>query len=393
MRIRSGLALALVWVAAAVAGAEEPRMSDTNVGTAQGYRLETVLEGLVHPWSMAWLPDGTLLVTERPGRLRRVRDGALDPAPIEGLPEVLAHRQGGLLDLALHPRFAENRSLFFSYAHGTPDANRTRVAVATLAGDRLEDVQVIFESSQVKSGGQHFGSRLAFLPDETLLISVGDGGNPPTWLEGGLIRRQAQNPGSHLGKVLRINPDGTIPADNPFTTTAGAAPAVWTLGHRNIQGLAVDPLRGVVWASEHGSRGGDEINRLEAGGNYGWPEVTYSREYTGLPITSERSRPGMVDPVLVWKVSIAASGLAVYTGERFPEWRGDLFAGGLQAHEVRRLDLDEAGRVAAEEAIPIGARVRDVRQGPDGLLYVLTDEDPGELLRIVPDPGAKPESP
>jgi glucose/arabinose dehydrogenase len=387
------IVMVLVWGTSA-GGAAEPRISDNNVGTAQGYRLETVVDGLEHPWGMVWLPDGSLLVTERSGRLRRVRDGVLERAPLKGVPEVLRLGQGGLLDVALHPRFADNLRIYLSYAYGDRQANRVRVVAATLNGDRLDDLRVIFESSPDKSGGQHFGCRLVFLPDETLLISVGDGGNPPVWLEGGFIRLQAQKLGSRLGKILRVNADGSIPADNPFVGQAGADPAVWSYGHRNIQGLTVDPDRGWVWASEHGARGGDEINRIEGGKNYGWPEVTYSREYTtGLPISAERSRPGMQDPVLVWKVSIAASGLTLYMGERFPEWRGDLFAGGLVSHDVRRLDLDDQGRVVAEEAMAIGARVRDVRQGPDGLLYVLTDEDAGQLLRIVPDPGRKVESP
>lgn len=389
MAARSILAMVLVLaLGTAAGGAQEPWISDGNVGEARGYRLETVVSGLEHPWGMAWLPDGSLLVTERPGRLRRVRDGVLAPAPIAGVPEVLAYKQGGLLDLALDPAFADNRRLYLSYAYGEPRANRLRVAAATLDGERLEDLRVILETAPVKSDGQHFGSRLAFLPDGTLLVSVGDGGNPPLKVDGELSRLQAQKLGSRLGKILRVNTDGAIPADNPFVGQAGADPAVWSYGHRNIQGLTVDGMRGWVWANEHGARGGDEVNRIEGGMNYGWPLVTYSRDYvTRLPISSERSRPGMVDPVLVWKDSIAASGFVLYTGERFPEWRGDLFAGGLVAREVRRLDLDEAGRVAGEEAIAIGARVRDVRQGPDGLLYVLTDEDDGALIRILPDSG------
>ncbi|MEB3321925.1 MAG: PQQ-dependent sugar dehydrogenase, partial [Synechococcaceae cyanobacterium] len=354
---------------------------------------ETVVEGLEHPWGMAWLPGGDLLITERPGRLRIVRGGRLDPTPIPGVAEVsgvtadqiFASRQGGLLDVALHPRFAETGWVYLTYAHGTAEANGTRVARARFEGAALRDWQVIFTARPAKPGGQHFGSRLLWLPDGTLLVSIGDGGNPPLRLDGDLIRRQAQNPASHLGKVIRLRDDGRPPDDNPLLGVAGADPAVWTLGHRNIQGLAHDPVHGRVWASEHGSRGGDELNLLRPGANHGWPRVSHSAEYaTGRPVAPRTSAPGFTDPRRVWMNTIAPSGLAVYTAGRFPAWRGDLFAGGLVAREVRRLQLDGQGRVIGESVIPIGARVRDVRQGPDGHLYVLTDEPDGRLLRLVP---------
>jgi glucose/arabinose dehydrogenase len=223
-----------------------------------------------------------------------------------------------------------------------------------------------------------------WLPDGTLLLALGDGGNPPLRLDGELMREQAQKPGSQLGKILRLRDDGTVPPDNPFVGRDGTDPFIWTLGHRNIQGLARDPASGRLWANEHGSRGGDELNLLTAGGNYGWPRVTYSIEYTFGTISRETSRPDMIDPLVVWTPAQAPSGLLFYTGDIFPAWRGDLFSGALKRREIRRIDLDADGRVLGQERLPIGARVRDVRQGPDGFIYVLTDEPGGRLLRLQP---------
>lgn len=358
------------------------------VETAQGVRQITLIEGLERPWSMAWLPDGTLLITEKAGRLRLVRDGVLKPTPIAGVPEVMSSGQGGLMEIAIHPRFAENRLVYLTYSHGTENANRTRLARATFDGNALRNLQVIFEVSQVKSGGQHFGSRIVWLPDGTMLVAIGDGGNPPVQLEGDLIRKQAQNLRSHLGKIVRLKDDGSIPRDNPFATRADANPAIWSYGHRNIQGLTFDPSTQRVWATEHGARGGDELNLVEAGKNYGWPIVTYSQEYSGGEISQERSRPGMVDPKVVWTPATAPSGLAIYSGDHFPDWQGDLFAGGLVSRDVRRINLDATGKVLGQQAIAIGQRVRDVRQGPDGLLYILTDEsENGRLIRLEPTGG------
>lgn len=355
--------------------------------------LEPAVEGLNRPWGVAWLPNGDLLITERPGRLRLVRAGVLDPDPVPGVAPVadvtaqqlFASSQGGLLDIALHPRFQQNRWVYFSYAHGNQGANGTRVARARFDGSALSDWDVIFTVNRSKAGGQHFGSRLAWLPDDTLLVSIGDGGNPPVSLDGAWIRLQAQNPASHLGKLIRIREDGSIPPDNPFVGQAAADPAVWSLGHRNIQGLAYDPVHSRVWATEHGSRGGDELNLIRPGANHGWPVVAHSLEYSsGQPVAPATSAPGYVDPSRVWMDTIAPSGLAVFQGDRVPQWRGNLFAGGLVARGVRRLQLDADGAVTAESVIPIGARVRDVRQGPDGELYVLTDEEQGRLLRVRP---------
>ncbi len=364
--------------------ASEPALSAEKVNDSSDFRKVTVLEGLEHPWSISWLPDGDMLITERPGRVRIARNGALEPTPISGVPEVLAENQGGLMDVSVHPRFAENRLVYFTYSHGTNSANRTRIARATFDGKALSDWQVIFEVSQAKPRGQHFGSRMIWLPDGTLLASIGDGGNPPIQLEGELIRQQAQNLRSHFGKVVRLKDDGSVPPDNPFVGSADHNSAIWSYGHRNIQGLAFDPTTNRVWATEHGSRGGDEMNLMEGGKNYGWPVATHSREYSGGLISPEKSLPGMVDPALIWTPSIAPSGLAFYNGDNFPQWQGDLFAGGLVSQDIRRIELDELGNVVDEQLIPINQRVRDVRQGPDGLLYILTDEPNGQLIRLEP---------
>ncbi len=330
--------------------------------------IQTVLmDGLEHPWGLAWLPDGTLIITERPGRVRLIRDGQLSE-PLAGVPAVFATGQGGLLDVSVHPDFETNQWVYFTYASGDRGANQTRVARARLQSDTLTNWEIIFEVNRAKEGGQHFGSRMTWLPDNTLLVSIGDGGTPPVELDGQLIRNQAQNLESHLGKIVRLNDDGSTPPDNPFVSTPNAAPRVWSYGHRNIQGLMYDPVSDRVWSTEHGARGGDELNAVMAGENYG----------------SERSRPGMVDPLVVWTPAIAPSGLLVYQGDAFPQWQGDLFAGGLVSQDLRHVEVDAAGTVLSETTIAIGQRVRDVRQGPDGLIYVLTDEPNGRLIRLEP---------
>jgi aldose sugar dehydrogenase len=248
----------------------------------------------------------------------------------------------------------------------------------------LQNLQVIFEVSPAKSGTQHFGSRIAWMADGTMLLAIGDGGNPPIELEGNLIRQQAQNRRSQLGKVVRLKADGTVLPDNPFAQDSQANPAIWSYGHRNIQGLTIDPKTQQIWASEHGSRGGDELNLLQAGQNYGWTLVTYSREYSGGEISQERSRPGLVDPKVVWTPSIAPSGLMVYRGDRFPQWQGQIFAGGLVSKDVRRIVIDTSGKEVSQDSISVSERVRDVRQGADGLIYILTDEDNGKLIKLEP---------
>jgi len=365
-----------------------------DVAEAEGWTTETIVDGLRHPWGIAWLPDGSALVTERPGRLRLIHNAAqgaggkpeLDPTPIGGTPEVCACGQGGLLDISLHPDFSDNQLVYMTFAEGTEDANRTALARGRLdlENKRLQDLEIIFRNADEKSGGQHFGSRLLWLPDATLLMSIGDGGNPPTSFDGENIRNQAQNPGTHFGSIVRLNANGTAPADNPFIDQAGAKPELYSIGHRNIQGLSIDPDSGHVWANEHGSRGGDEINLIEPGNNYGWPDVTYSMEYSGPRISDKTQAPGVTQPRVVWTPSIAPSGMAFYTGSDFPEWQGDLISGALKFQQLRRTQLD-GSRVLNEEKLSIGQRVRDVRQGPDGDLYILTDEPDGALMRIVPE--------
>lgn len=368
----------------AAATPAEENLSGETVAVVNVVEPVTLVEGLEHPWSMVWLPDGDMLITERPGRLRRVSNGVLDPNPLDGLPEVLALRQGGLLDITLHPQFEANQLLYFAYADGTQQANRTQVARARLEGNTLVDWTVIFVNNRDKAGGQHFGSRLLWLPDGTLLVAVGDGGNPPVELDGELIRNQAQNRETLLGSVVRLTEAGEAPSDNPFVGDPEANPLIWSYGHRNIQGLALDPATNQVWATEHGSRGGDELNQLAPGQNFGWPVVTYSEEYSGGPISSEQSRTGMVDPLTYWTPAIAPSGLAVYRGDRYPQWQGQIFAGGLVSQDVKRIEVDSNGTVLSETSIPIGQRVRDVRQGADGFLYVLTDAPNGRLIRLEP---------
>ncbi len=348
------------------------------------YKITTVLKGLEFPWSMAWLPNGDMLITERPGRLRLVKDGKLEAKSIGGVPNVLVAGQGGLLDVALHPNFAQNRLVYLSYSHGTESANRTRVARGVFDGSSLSDVRVVFEVTQAKPGTQHFGSRLQFLPDNTLLISTGDGGNPPNSLEGGLIRLQAQNLNSRLGKISRINDDGSIPKDNPFVGKNNIDSVLFSYGHRNIQGLTYDPITKRIWATEHGSRGGDEVNLIVKGENFGWPLATHSNEYSGPPVSKNKSLPGMLDPKFLWTPSVAPSGLTVYNGNRFPAWKGNLFSGALAGTAIHRLEVNAAGTVTKEQILEMPMRIRDVRSGPDGFLYVLSDEGDGQLIRFSP---------
>ncbi|MDJ0691818.1 MAG: PQQ-dependent sugar dehydrogenase [Xenococcaceae cyanobacterium MO_188.B32] len=365
--------------------ANSPLISDNSVAVAEGFRTTTIIQGLERPWGMAWLPDSSILITERPGRLRIVRNGKLDLEPVPGVPEVFAVNHGGLLDVSLHPDFEQNRLVYFTYSQGTNQANHTRVARAIFDGSTLQNWSDIFEVNLAKPGGQHFGSRIVWLPDKTMLVAFGDGGNPPIRLNGEYIRNQAQNLDSHLGSVVRLNDDGSIPQDNPFVGDSNANSAIWSYGHRNIQGMTIDPTTNRVWSTEHGSRGGDELNLMQAGQNYGWPEVSYSDEYTGGRVAEISSRPDVPEPKVVWTPSIAPSGLAFYSSDRFSQWQGDLFAGGLVSRDVRRIDLDREGNVLGEESISIGQRVRDVRQGPDGMLYVLTDEQNGNLISIEPE--------
>lgn len=353
-----------------------------------GWKAVTVTGGLMHPWGAAWLPDGkTLLVTEREGRLRVVGDGKLRMTEVKGVPEVLPVGQGGLLDIVLHPDFAKNRWVYMTCSVGRRRANRTILVRGRINEDltELTDVRTLFEVSQWKSGGQHFGSRLLWLDDGTLLMSIGDGGNPPVKLDGRLIRLNAQDLSSHLGKTLRLDENGKPPPDNPFAADddPNTDPYIWTYGHRNIQGMALHPESRAVWATEHGARGGDELNLLKKGRNYGWPKATYSVEYFGPRISDKTTLASAVDPAVVWTPCIAPSGLVIYTGPEFPGWQGDLLAGGLVLRQIRRVDF-ENGKIVGQTTLQFDDRIRWVAQGPDGGIYVLTDAIDGRLLRIVP---------
>lgn len=352
--------------------------ADAVVQTEEArFRVETVTEGLEHPWSVTFLPDGRFLVTERPGRLRVVEaDGTLRPTPVGGLPQIAARGQGGLLDVALHPDFANNRWVYFSYNEPGAGGHGTAVARGRFDGARLDDVQVLFRLQPKSNTGHHFGSRLVFDREGHLFITLGDRGD----------RDRAQDLADHAGSVIRLDADGSVPADNPFVGRADARPEIYSYGHRNIQGATLDPSTGRLWTHEHGPQGGDEINLPEPGVNYGWPVITYGVNYvTGTSIGEGTAKPGMAQPLYYWVPSIAPSGMSFYDGDAFPGWRGDLFVGSLKFRLLVRLELD-GGRVVHEERLLEDAlgRIRDVRQGPDGLLYLLTDEDDGRLVRLVP---------
>ena len=338
--------------------------------------VETFFDGLEHPWSMVFLPDGSALVTERPGRLRLIDPrGKLLDDPVEGTPEVYAASQGGLMGLALHPGYADNGWIYLTLAHGAPSANATRLVRGRLVDGRWTDEEILFTAEPSKDTPVHYGGRMAFLPDGTLLLSVGDGFD---------YREHAQRLDSHLGKIVRIHDDGRVPADNPFVTHEGALPEIFSLGHRNPQGLVVEPETGRVWSHEHGPRGGDELNLIRAGGNYGWPVVTRGVDYSGARVTPFTARPDMIAPKLGWTPSIAPAGMSRYDGALFTGWHGDLLVASLVEKTIRRITLD-GERVVAENALELGLgrRLRDVRVGPDGALYVLTDEASGEILRVT----------
>ena len=340
------------------------------------YRIETLSEGLNHPWSMAFLPDGRMLVTERAGSLRMIENGELLEAPIGGVPQAFVSSQGGMMEVLVDPDFADNQMIYLSFAYGDRDANATRVVRARLQNQTLQNVEVLFTASPMKDTPVHYGGRMTWLGDGTLAIGLGDGFD---------YREQAQRLDNHFGKIVRIHRDGSIPADNPFVGQADALDDIYSYGHRNIQGLVFDSASGTLWQHEHGPRGGDEINRIEAGQNYGWPVATHGIDYSGAMISPYQSRPEMIDPEHVWASSIAPSGMTLYQGAAFPQWQGDLLVTALVDRHVRRLDLED-GRIVTEETLfaEIGQRLRDIRTGPDGSLYILTDANPGQLLRIAP---------
>ena len=373
----------LITLACATARAQEVEPV-AEPPAARGWKLETVAEGLPQPWGMAWLADGRMLVTGKKGTLHLVEGKRVQDVPVEGLPSLFTEGQGGLLDIAVHPQDkGPNPRVYMTMASGTDDANHTVLVQGVFDGKRVHGIKTLFKASPTKSGGQHFGSRIAFLKDGTILMSIGDGGNPPARVGNMLAREQAQNIKSHNGSILRLTAEGKAAPDNPLAAQKGALPELWSIGHRNIQGLVVDP-GGRVWASEHGPRGGDEINLVEGGKNYGWPLQSYGLDYKTCEPIGKRVVAGMVSPLVVWTPSTGASGLAWYTGSAFPAWRGSLFSGGLATEDIRRVAFDAQGKVVKQERLAIGKRVRDVRQGPDGHLYAITDEARGSLLRIVP---------
>jgi glucose/arabinose dehydrogenase len=342
------------------------------------FKVETMAVGLENPWAIAFLPDGRKLITERPGKLRLLeKDGKLSEVP--GVPEVAAVGQGGFLDVVLAPDFEKSRRIYFTFAEPRGILNGTAVAHARLAGEggksKLEDVTVIFRMEPGRGGGFHFGSRLAFAPDGNLFVTLGERN----------AMQPAQDLTGHLGKVVRIAPDGSVPKDNPFVKREDARPEIWSYGHRNSQGAAIHPVSGKLWINEHGARGGDEINIPEAGKNYGWPVIAYGRHYSGAKIGEGTHKESMEQPIHYWDPSIGPSGMAFYTGDAFPAWKGNLFIGAMPLRHLQRLELD-GEKVVHEERllIGLGERIRDVRQAPDGTIWVLTDGRSGRALRLSP---------
>ena len=347
------------------------------MSSSANYTLVPVADNLDHPWSLVQLPDGSFLVTERSGQLLRVLpDGSRES--IDGVPPSYFAGQGGLLDVVLHPKFDSNQVIYLSYAHGTPGANATAITRATLRGKQLENAEQILLVSPHKDTPQHYAGRMLFLPDGTLLLTVGEGFD---------YRETAQDIENEMGKILRINDDGSIPDDNPFTNEKSRR--IWSYGHRNAQGLVFDADNEVLYMHEHGPRGGDEINVVLPGKNYGWPAITYGMDYSGAHVSPFTAAEGMEQPLLHWTPSIAPSSMALYTGEDFPQWRGDLLIGALVDKEVRRVDLED-GEVVGQESLfrELDARIREVSLGNDGRLYLLTDGEGAQLLRV--DPAAVP---
>lgn len=373
----TGRKLAAAVLTGALLGAPAAALAQETEGP---FEIETVAAGLDFPWSLAFLPDGDMLVTERGGDLRIIRDGALLPEPVSGVPESFVAGQGGLMEIALHPDFEENNQIYLSLAHGKSGENNTRVVRGTYEDGVLSDVEVIFDAQPQKATPVHYGGRITFLPDGTMLISLGDGFN---------YREEAQNLSNHFGKIVRLNLDGSVPEDNPFIGQEDAKPEIFSYGHRNVQGLVYDAPSGRIYEHEHGAQGGDEINILEPGKNYGWPVITGGVDYSGAQITPYTEYPGMEQPWVEWTPSIAPAGLAVYRGEMFADWEGDLLVAALAEMSLRRVDL-ENGEVQGQEILleGLGKRLREVKVAPDGSIYILTDEAEGEGLRLTPAPAA-----
>ncbi|MEP1443568.1 MAG: PQQ-dependent sugar dehydrogenase [Hyphomicrobiales bacterium] len=337
-------------------------------------KIEVLSSKLDTPWALAFLPDASILITERDGNLRLFKDGALSK-PLSGVPKVWARGQGGLLDVAIDPNFAENRWVYLSFSEAGEGGSGTAVARGQLNGLELQNTKVIYRQNIKTGTGRHFGSRLVFARDGTLFITHGDRGKRP----------RSQDPFDHAGSIIRINPDGTIPADNPFADGKKALPEIWSIGHRNAQGITIHPETGDIWTSEHGARGGDEINQPKAGKNYGWPIISYGRHYSGLKIGTGVARDGLEQPHFFWDPSIAPSSILFYQGDMFPQWKGDIFVGALGGELISRLSEND-GQVAETERFLEGdvGRVRDIAEGPNGALYLITNSDSGYLLRVTP---------
>jgi aldose sugar dehydrogenase len=370
----AALSLAGLLILSACSTSEGALLQNPAVQTHE-YTFTEVVRGLKRPWALAFLPEGDILVTQRGGEIRLVRQGRLEAMPVAGGPEVQAGGQGGLLDLTLHPDFSSNGLIYFSYSKALEGGLTTAVARARWDGEALRELEDIFVADAAGGEGRHFGSRLLFDRERRLWVTVGDRG----------LGDPSQDLSNHMGTTLRLHDDGSVPADNPFVGEDGARPEIYSYGHRNAQGLALHPGTGEVWLHEHGPRGGDAVQRVLAGRNYGWPEVSFGREYTFLPIPDPEPGQGFELPLHHWTPSIAPSGMTFYIGSRFPAWRGDVFAGALAGRHLRRVVFDGLEPIHEEVLLEeLGERIRDVRTGPDGYLYILTDSDDGVLGRLEP---------
>lgn len=379
MILRSAIMLAGtgLLLSAVAAGAQE----STYTAAQHDYRVVPVAEGLVQPWSMAWLPNGDMLVTEKPGRLRIVRDGRLLPEPVSGVPEVFYQGQGGLFEVLPHPDFEQNQTIYLSFAKPVGEGSTTAIIRARLENGSLTNVTEIFAANA--SGRSHYGGKLVFDEDGYLYLTLGDRQAPST---GDLTAHPAQDLSNHAGVIVRLNEDGTVPSDNPFVGERGALPEIWSYGHRSPQGLAIHPQTGDLWMTEHGPQGGDELNLVTPGANYGWPVVGYGVNYgSSSPIHERQTATGMESPTRFWVPSIATSGLMIYDGDKFPQWQGDIFVGGLAGELIARLEMDEDYRtVLREEELLYGmGRIRDVRQGPDGYIYAALEDRQGAPTAVV----------